>query len=65
MQLPNFGVSFSNPNFSDYAKAHGCYSYEASTNEELEQHLIASLKKDKGIHLITADFSYKNAIVVT
>ncbi|MEM9737845.1 MAG: acetolactate synthase large subunit [Bacteroidota bacterium] len=64
MNMPLFGISFTNPNFMYYAKAHGCHGYEVNSPKELGQLLTTCLSKKKDIHLIKVPFSYEGIELV-
>jgi len=57
MGLPDFGLEFGNPDFSQYAQSYGAHGYEAVSHASLCQ-LLHHCQKTPGVHLIDVPVDY-------
>jgi len=57
MNLPNFGLEFSNPDFVKLAESFGAIPYHITRADELKEILQKTLNS-KGIHIIECPISY-------
>ncbi len=57
--MPDFGLSFQNPDFVAYAESYGANGHRATNPEELQKQLTAALEAGSGVHVIdvTTDYS--------
>lgn len=60
MKLPNFALSFSNPDFVMLAKSFGAVGYKVEKTDDLAKILKESLNS-KGVHIIACPISYEEA----
>src|SRR6185295_5789346 len=56
-RFPDFGMSFTNPDFTKYAEAYGARGTRVKTIEELRPALEQALKGG-GVHLVTVPVDY-------
>jgi len=57
MNLPDFGLDFSNPDFIQYAQSYGAQGYRVSRPRELVE-LLSSCLHQPGLHLIEVPVDY-------
>ncbi len=60
MKLPDFGLSFNNPNFVELAESFGAKGYKISKAEDLGEILKQALNS-KGVHIIACPISYEKS----
>jgi acetolactate synthase-1/2/3 large subunit len=60
MDLPDYGLSFGNPDFVRYAESYGAHGHRARSVAELEQ-LLATALDGKGVHLIDCPIDYADS----
>ena len=57
MQLPSFGLDYSNPDFVEYAKSYGAHGHRIEATTDLSTVLQAALQSS-GVHLIEVPIDY-------
>lgn len=60
MELPDFGLTFGNPDFVRYAEAYGAHGHRADSVESLQALLDKSLN-GSGVHLIDCPIDYADS----
>ncbi|MES3031693.1 MAG: acetolactate synthase large subunit [Patescibacteria group bacterium] len=60
MSLPDFGISFNNPDFVMLAKSFGAHGYKVEKAEDLAP-LLEKALNSKGVHVIACPISYDKA----
>lgn len=58
-KLPKFGLTFSNPDFTIYAKAYGAKGEKVEKNKSLKE-LVNKAFKQGGVHIIEVPIDYKH-----
>jgi acetolactate synthase I/II/III large subunit len=63
LNLPEFGLSFTNPNFVTYAQAYGAYGHRLSSTKDFLP-LMEQLQKKKGVHVVEVPIDYSQNVQV-
>ena len=64
MQMPDFGLDFTNPDFVKYAESYGAFGHRVSSAENLDEVLNKCINS-KGVHIIdlAIDYSENNKVL--
>ena len=63
LNLPSFGLDFSNPDFVKYAESYGAHGYRLKKTEEFAKLLEKCMNKD-GVHIIDVPINYSQNVEV-